>query len=801
MVTLLRWQRTYFCIKKKMKRLLIFFMLSVALITSPVYAQQGSINGRLVTNSGNGVDGAAVILHTADSVYLSAQVTDSTGYFIFPDLSAGNYLLFFQHVAFLNKEKEVTVAGSGVQLDSVWMDSKNVSLQEVEVTASRPMVKVENGRLTYDIPQLTEGKTVTNAFEVLKEVPGIMSSNDKLSLVGAPSMQLILNGQLTTMSYEQLLILLKSLPASRVLRAEVMYSAPPQYNVRGALLNIIIGDEVVKGNLLQGEVAADYNQKRNAGANVRANILYNTPKLSADFLYRSALNQTQIGENMFDLHTFENKTHEIDQRNYGKKRSTDHLFRAGLNYTFHNKDKLSTSYTIDFSDGQTNRYSDIRLQSHTRNKIDNTSQLHNLKVEYNSHTSFVAGADYTFYKDPTQQFFVNAPENLTEETFKTDSKQQVNKVMLFANKTHTLPKEWTLNYGTNLSYSALDNLFNYFMPVDGTYILDPASSSFGTQKEYVANAFTSVTKSFTEKFSAQASLSLEYYRATNRSRQHTEVLWNACSLFPNAELTYLFNPQHILQFSLSSDKTYPPYWAINPLTWNINAYSEVQGNQYLQPSRVYSTQLNYIWKQKYVISGYFQQSPDYFIQLPYQSPEKLKKIFQTVNLDYQQCYGMALIIPFSVKKILDSKVVLNGFYQREKDSDFFAISYDRKVFTFDIQSSNTINISSKPDLKLDLSGYYTHNRIQGIFDLGNTFDVSAGLKWTFAKEKAILILRGTDLFDSHAPDLNIDYAGQYSRMGLLSDSRTITLSFIYKFGGYKTENKNEIDKSRMSRDL
>ncbi len=35
------------------------------------------------------------------------------------------------------------------------------------------------------------------------------------------------------MNHEQLTILLKNTPASRVEKAEIMYSTPPQYHVRG----------------------------------------------------------------------------------------------------------------------------------------------------------------------------------------------------------------------------------------------------------------------------------------------------------------------------------------------------------------------------------------------------------------------------------------------------------------------------------------------------------------------------------------------------------------------------------------
>ena len=42
------------------------------------------------------------------------------------------------------------------------------------------------------------------------------------------------------MSHEQLTILLKNTPASRVEKAEIMYSTPPQYHVRGAAINLLL---------------------------------------------------------------------------------------------------------------------------------------------------------------------------------------------------------------------------------------------------------------------------------------------------------------------------------------------------------------------------------------------------------------------------------------------------------------------------------------------------------------------------------------------------------------------------------
>ena len=67
-----------------------------------------------------------------------------------------------------------------------------------------------------------------------------------LDNLGGMSVALMINGKLTSMSREQVVTLLKSMPASRVQNAEVMYSAPARYQVRGALINITLEKDASK---------------------------------------------------------------------------------------------------------------------------------------------------------------------------------------------------------------------------------------------------------------------------------------------------------------------------------------------------------------------------------------------------------------------------------------------------------------------------------------------------------------------------------------------------------------------------
>ena len=75
--------------------------------------------------------------------------------------------------------------------------------------------------------------------------------------------------------------------------------------------------------------------------------------------------------------------------------------------------------------------------------------------------------------------------------------------------------------------------------------------------------------------------------------------------------------------------------------------------------------------------------------------------------------------------------------------------------------------------------------IQGTYDLKMVGTVDAGVKWTFAGDKATLSARCSDIFNTSMPECNLRYGGQDVRMENSFYLRTLTLNFSFRFGGYK----------------
>jgi len=357
-----------------------------------------------------------------------------------------------------------------------------------------------------------------------------------------------------------------------------------------------------------------------------------------------------------------------------------------------------------------------------------------------------------------------------------------------------------MSYGVNGGFTTSRTRVNYFYNRENGYEFDEEESSSNKQKEYGGNVFGQVSRSF-GPFSADISLKLEYFRSDYVSNGKETLLWNDWALFPTASLSYMFSSKHVLQLNVSSDKNYPSYWAINPQTSPISSYTVITGNPELKPSREYETQLMYILKQKYIFMAFWEYTPNYIAQLVYPDKEELKSSYRFENFDYQSTFGIGVILPFRIGKILDSRLSVQGVRQQEKKEDFYDMPFNRHTF-FNVSSlTNTINISdSKPNLKLTVSGYYISPLIQGLNRISGMYDVSAGFKWTFANDKATLTFQANNIFRSSYPyTLTMNESRHYSRMKMVDNTRYFGVSFAWKFGGYKQKNYDQVDQSRFSR--
>lgn len=132
-------------------------------------------------------------------------------------------------------------------------------LQEIAVVASRPVMKQEIDRITYDVQADPESKS-NDALEMLRKVPMItVDGNNQIQLKGSSSFQIYFNGKPSALMANNPADVLKAMDASTIQRIEVITVPPARYEAEGlaGIINIITVQKNTDG--FTGSLFARYN--------------------------------------------------------------------------------------------------------------------------------------------------------------------------------------------------------------------------------------------------------------------------------------------------------------------------------------------------------------------------------------------------------------------------------------------------------------------------------------------------------------------------------------------------------------
>lgn len=754
----------------------------LSLCINNVYAQK--ITGVITDRDNNPIEFATIVLQTTDSVFLNSAYTDSVGRFSIKTDTLP-VIITIQHLMYETYQKKCNTKAIG----SIQMNEKSQMLSEVSIIGEYPLVRVIDGKMTYNMSQLLTDKMATSIYDAILKLPGIHIQKGTFQLIGANNVTILINGKKTNMDENQLNNLLKNMPKERIREAEVMYSAPPQYHVRGAVINLVLDNAIYDTQQLQGQINTLYNQGYYKNFQGGVTILYNTPKTLTDFLYSFGYNQVRTGQEIISQHIFNDQVSDINQSDRGYSVKPIHTIRLGNDWLINDKDKITLAYTAEIQPWMRSFNSSNGTYSDSENKknTDKPVQMHNIALNYTSGFGFSTGIDFTSYKNHTTQHYRERMEG-KEDFFDARSKQDIRRLSFYADQSHSLGKGWTLNYGTKFSFASDKSSQIYHSSVSHNWSDYDSDSQLN---EYTYDLYAGFSKRFANNLSLNASLTGEYYK-------HKKIDYR--SLFPMMEITYTANPVSVFQLSVSSDKVYPSYWEMQNTTSYLNGYTEIQGNTDLRPAKNYSFQLNYIWKSKYIFTLFANYTDDFFCQIPYQPSDRLMLIYKTLNFNYSAKLGFNMMIPFRISRIFESRFILNGYYDKMKSDHYYDLSFTKNNLAIYTNLDNTFTISSKPNIKAELSGSYISRNIQGPMTINAMYRIDTGIKWTFNRNKAELSLKVNDIFNSWAPkELNLQYQTQNLRMKEVVDSRRISLSFTYRFGDFKPKAHKEVDQSRFGK--
>lgn len=173
--------------------------------------------------------------------------------------SGKKYDLGLAFVGYNNKIISLADTSGIKDVGKIILSPANKTLNEVKITGLKPLIKREVDRIGYDVQADVEVKSIT-ALDMMRKVPLLsVDGNDAIKLRGSGSYKILINNKESALMASNPSDILKAMPASNILKIEVITTPPAKYDAEGlaGIINIITKKDADQG--YNGSINTAYN--------------------------------------------------------------------------------------------------------------------------------------------------------------------------------------------------------------------------------------------------------------------------------------------------------------------------------------------------------------------------------------------------------------------------------------------------------------------------------------------------------------------------------------------------------------
>lgn len=700
-----------------------------------------------------------------------------------------------------NKDIAATNEYPTVDIGTIILTEETNQLQEVIVTAQRPLVTKEIDRIGYDVQADEESKT-SQLDEILKKVPLVSVDPDgTIKIKGSTDFKVYKNGRPNNSFSRNAKDIFKALPASMIKKIEVITDPGAREDAEGtaAILNIVtMENTVIKG--VMGNVRLSYRK-------------------DDDLPAASAWIQTQIDK--------------VNLSVYGGYSS---ISRRGHKYKFESLMKYKDSGNELYSENSGNSHGQVSyfglegsLELDTLNLLtaEFNGYTYSLKSEMQGWNKMKNGIGDLLYSyssrdisDPNRYFDLDGSFNYQHSTRKKGETLTLSYRVSSTNQRQHSISEYEDELNMPVPYTGTSNdftldfiehtgQFDWTRPINdinkfdvGLKYINRNNHSINDQDYFnyqqLHSDFTHNTQVFAvyfdyrlkwKKFGARAGLRYEYSRlaAKYRDGSNDPFSSNLNDWVPNAAISYDINDANTLKLSYSTRINRPGISQLNPAVVSTPT-SISSGNPDLGSSRHQSLNLNY------------------------------NLIGRRFSLDLGTSYSFMNNAVISVQELLPGDIIKSG-YANSGHNKWFNVSVWMNYTpwnktSFMLNANLNYALRSNPSLDLKSSGWggyaYMRVRQQLPWDLALTGNVSLyrstpdlysidktrlsdqlyygiDLQKSFLKEKRLSVQLSISNPFGHAARIsdtrpkNTGYTG-YSRSYNYNNANNYSISVSYRFG-------------------
>ena len=185
-----------------------------------------------------------VALKDGQQSILATELTRQDGSFSFSNIKKTKYTLTFSGLGYKLKVIGSPLSDSSkstYDIGQVLMVPIMENLNEVTIKGTKPLIKQDIDRLTYNLQADLESKAIS-LLEMMRKVPMLsLDADDNVQLKGSSTYKILINGKPSTLMERNPKEVLRSMPASTIDRIEVITTPPSKYDAEGltGIINII----------------------------------------------------------------------------------------------------------------------------------------------------------------------------------------------------------------------------------------------------------------------------------------------------------------------------------------------------------------------------------------------------------------------------------------------------------------------------------------------------------------------------------------------------------------------------------
>ena len=741
------------------KRVMVWVALASMATLLP--AQTYRLSGCVQDENRQPVEVANVLLKQAkDSTYITGMLTDTQGCFSF-DQPLGEYLL---HITLIGSEDlyvPVVLRGNK-NVGELTLKSSSALLDEVTVTAARPVIKRLVDRVVFDAHN-TIASAGGSALDLLREVPGLQVGQNSIGIIGKGGIRVYINDRETKLSGDELIDYLRSYDASQILKVEVITTPPSKYDAAGnaGIINIRLKSR--PKDYVGGTASASYSagEKDNYGY---GGVSLNLSKGRVSSFLNGGTTQGNYETREKNYRYFPQNTwnSRADYTNYmnsfylqgGVDVSLERDWSAGMQAIYNHSapkpgNALSWTEVYDastavldsllYSNSDKDTGSDrLNLNFHTDKVWDDKGKKMTWDVDYlrDNRDENMGFLSKTLLPDGTEIPGTNFDYNYLQHRKVDVVSSALDFILPF--------EKYKITAGAKVSFTNTRNGINYDTS-DPTLVQD----DYFRYKEQIYALYADYSREFSERFSMQLGLRMEHTRTTGISEaKDTEDKHDYTRLFPTVYLLYSPTDGHALNFSFSNRISRPSQNMVNPFPFYQNKYTYACGREDLKPSYTYNAELGYTLKNNFNVSAYYSYSDDVFFQVVDLDAETNVTSFLWENFMQTHAFGLNNSYTFRTKWL--QAYAQHGVSYRRTTSSAATTSPEEKGWAYDASLRNTFFFNEKKTLLATLSGSYSSRQYQGIYLMSPTYSVSAGMLYRLLDNKLNLSLNVNNLFVSHS---------------------------------------------------